>query len=152
MTATSAFPWSDLCVPPPALEDVGTEAGPSRGSLDVLVVEDHPAARRALELSLGHLGHLVFTAGTVEEACQLLRGLAVDVVVCDYALPDGDPAALLARWPQAARRVPTIAISGLLDPDLDARCCGMGCDAFLHKPLHIDVLDRTIRRLTRGEG
>lgn len=115
---------------------------------DVLVIEDHPVARRALELSLGHLGHLVFSAPSLRDAAELLRGLQIDVVVCDYHLPDGKAPDLLAHWPAGVRRVPSICISGLPDPRVHPACLAAGFDAFLAKPLAVDALQRTIRDLT----
>lgn len=117
--------------------------------LDVLVVEDHEGTRRTLELALGHLGHLVFAAGTIADAKRLLGAFRIDAMVCDIMLPDGDASELLRVWPTSLRRVPAIAISGWPDGKLGERCLRGGFDAFLPKPLHLDVLDRTLDRLTR---
>ena len=116
--------------------------------LDVLVVEDDDRVRRGLELSLGHLGHLVFAVSTIAAARSLLRGFQVDVVVCDYSLPDGDACALLDGWPTGQRRVPAIVISGRIDGL--ARCREAGVDAFLSKSLAFDELARMIRTLATG--
>lgn len=125
--------------------------GPSDGpALDVLVIEDDEPIRRALELSLGHLGHLVASAPTLGDARQLLRGIVFDIVICDFALPDGDALALVRDWPARARRVPAIAISGLRDATLGDRCLRAGFSRFIPKPLHVDVLARALRELTRS--
>ena len=123
------------------LAEVLEDSAPG-AQLDLLVVEDHEPTRRAMELALGHLGHLVVSAATLGDARSLLRTLAVDAIVCDVALPDGDARALVADWPEASRRVPAIAISGVKEADLGEACLQSDFDAFLSKPLHVQKARR----------
>lgn len=118
---------------------------------DVLVVEDHGPSRRALELSLGHLGHLVFSAASLRDARVLLGAFAIDVIVCDVHLSDGSGFELLSLRPPGLRRISTIAISGLGEPTLPDRCRRAGFDAFVAKPLQVEELAGVIRRVTRRD-
>jgi CheY-like chemotaxis protein len=83
----------------------------------VLVVDDEPAVRRALEKALGRAGHAVVIATSGEQACELLGNQAVDVVFMDLRMPGMSGRTLyhviLSQWPQLARRV--AIMSG--DPD-----------------------------------
>nr|HPH14892.1 response regulator [Burkholderiaceae bacterium] len=55
----------------------------------ILVVDDEPDLRTLYELTLLREGYRVVTAGTVEEARQLLAEQVFDVLITDMRLPDG---------------------------------------------------------------
>ncbi len=82
---------------------------PGDAPVRVGVVEDHPLFRSMLELTLGSARgvRVVASAGTVREASAALRPGAVDVVVLDIDLPDGNGIALGVTL---RRRQPTIGI------------------------------------------
>jgi len=85
----------------------------------VLIVDDEPAVRRALERAFTRRGHTVFTATSGEEACDLLRTQTVDAVLMDLRMPKMSGQTLshviLSQWPELAARV--AVMSG--DPDAD---------------------------------
>ena len=54
----------------------------------ILVVDDEPDLRTLYELTLLREGYRVETAGTVEEARQLLAEQNFDVLITDMRLPD----------------------------------------------------------------
>lgn len=56
-------------------------------SLRILVVEDEPDNRRLLEELLGLLGHVVFTAGSAEDALKVFAQNSFDVLLTDVNLP-----------------------------------------------------------------
>ena len=56
----------------------------------VLVVDDEPDIRELLELTLVRMGLGVMTAGTVEEAKELLKSERFDLCLTDMRLGDGD--------------------------------------------------------------
>ena len=63
----------------------------------ILLVEDNPAYRVALQVSLHHAGHTVWVARGVREAQTMLaaRHESVAVAVLDWYLPDGQAEAIL---------------------------------------------------------
>jgi DNA-binding NtrC family response regulator len=83
----------------------------------VLVVDDEPAVRRALEKGLVRAGHSVSTAAGGEQACELLENQTVDAIFMDLRMPGMSGRTLyhviLSQWPQLATRV--AIMSG--DPD-----------------------------------
>jgi two-component system response regulator len=81
------------------LDPVRTRSGPSRLATQgqsVLVVDDDPSFRSILVMRLTKRGALVHQAESVPEAIELLHTKHVDVVVCDYNMPQANGTALLA--------------------------------------------------------
>jgi CheY-like chemotaxis protein len=88
-------------------------------SRSVLVVDDEPAVRRALEKALTRRGHKVLLATSGEQACDLLATQTVDAILMDLRMPSMSGQTLfhviLSQWPHLASRV--AIMSG--DPDAD---------------------------------
>ena len=74
-----------------------------RPTTTVLIVDDEVPVRNLVVKILRKAAYEVLTAGTAEEALEILKVKHVDVVLTDHHLPDGDGATLakdiLARWP-----------------------------------------------------
>jgi DNA-binding NtrC family response regulator len=85
----------------------------------VLIVDDEPAVRRALEKALTRAGHSVLLAPTGEHACELLAVEQVDAILMDLRMPSMSGQTLfhviLSQWPRLAARI--AVMSG--DPDAD---------------------------------
>jgi DNA-binding NtrC family response regulator len=96
---------------------------PSRARL--LIVEDDAAIRSAFRQALGGT-HEVATAGSCAEAERLMAERPAELLLLDYALPDGTGLGLLARLARTWPDVRALLVSGDLeaaarDPD-GARC------------------------------
>jgi two-component system cell cycle sensor histidine kinase/response regulator CckA len=109
----------------------------------VLVVDDRPDVRGALENALELLGLAVYTAGSAAEAIGVLDDLrgSVDVVLSDVSMPErtgldlaGD---VRARWP----KLPVVLMSGNAEHQ-----ASQAVAAWIEKPFTLDdviaVLDR----------
>ena len=65
--------------------------------LDVLVVEDDPSTREALEIAIQALGHTCRVAADGDEAWRMLEAAHADVVISDWELPGLNGAELCRR-------------------------------------------------------
>jgi signal transduction histidine kinase len=129
----------------PAARTERFETGDRLAGRRVLVVEDDPGVRLALELLLSEWGLAIQAVASLEEAAVLLEHLAQapDLLLTDYRLPGGafgTAAVELVhrRWP-----VPTIVITGDTAPERLAEAQRSGC-RLLHKPVDPGVLRRTL--------
>jgi two-component system CheB/CheR fusion protein len=117
----------------------------------VLLVEDDPLSREALEVILAHYGARVVSAATAAQALDLYEGGGLSVLVSDIGLPDFDGCALLRtirRREAGGGHLPAIAISGYPSRETGRRARSAGFDAFLAKPVPLPVLLQTIDQLT----
>ncbi|MER3452110.1 MAG: DNA-binding response regulator, partial [Thermus sp.] len=97
----------------------------------LLLVEDDPGVREALELGLSLFGYEVVAVGTALEALDRLPG--VDLVVLDVLLPDRDGFQLL-REIRARSDLPVLMLSALGEVEWRVKGLQEGADDYLAKP------------------
>ena len=128
-------------------------------SLAVLLVEDDRELRATLRNALEVEGYAVLGAASVAEARALIahapaQGHAIDLVLLDLGLPDGDGGALLAPL-QALRRergVPVIVISAREGESGKIGLLDAGADDYLVKPFGVGELLARMRVALRHRG
>ena len=111
--------------------------------LRILVVDDNADSARALALFLRYEGHSVTTALTLAEAVAAsARVPAIDVLVSDIRLPDGNGCELLRMLRAGAGGGPrfAVALTGYDEDALREQCERAGYGLFLLKPLVIEHL------------
>ncbi|MBX3737353.1 MAG: response regulator [Candidatus Didemnitutus sp.] len=107
--------------------------------LSVLVVDDSVHIVEFISELLRRQGHSVVTARSGREAEAILDAVAVDVLITDILMPDGDGIELLNRMRRAGKNISRIvAISGggrYVDSDnCLSIAAGAGAHAVLRKP------------------
>jgi len=86
---------------------------PASKRYSVLVVDDSTHIVEFLSELLRREGHSVVSANSGRQAAAILDSVAVDVLITDVLMPDGDGIELLNRVRREGRPVPRlIAISG----------------------------------------
>jgi two-component system response regulator AtoC len=110
----------------------------------VLVVDDEPALRFAVEEVLTGRGFEVMTVESATKALEHLDG--VDVVVSDYAMPDMDGIQLLERIRTANASMPVVLVTAHGSERLAVRALKQGAYDYLTKPFDNDELFYTVER------
>lgn len=115
----------------------------------VLVVDDDPALRSALDRALKLEGYQVSFAHDGRQALQMMTSHAQDVVILDLGLPLMDGVEVCRRVRQRGDRTPVLMLTardGVSDrvEGLDA-----GADDYLVKPFALDELLARVRALLR---
>ncbi|NEW94184.1 response regulator [Rhodopseudomonas sp. BR0M22] len=87
--------------------------------MEVLVVDDEPAVRIVLDLSLGKAGHRVTVCDSGTAALDLLSQSTPAIALIDLSLPKVHGMTVLAAVRAARPELPIIVISGML-PEFDA--------------------------------
>jgi CheY-like chemotaxis protein len=123
--------------------------------LRILVVDDDPLMRRALQRLLVGLGYGdVHVAANADEAVDAARRLAPRLVLLDHNLGDSDGIEVLRRLRDAPETASAalVTITASIVPGLEDRAAAAGCDAFLPKPFDIKTLASTLERVLRARG
>ena len=116
------------------------------------MVEDEAYVRLSLGEMLRESGYDVLEAGAVEEALALLGRAAVDVVLTDYRLPDGDGLELIQRVQAAAADVPVVVLTGQGTIAAAVECLKRGASDYLLKPADPEALEVALERAVAGRA
>jgi DNA-binding response OmpR family regulator len=114
----------------------------------ILVVEDDPAIRSALQRGLTERGHAVVAAPTGIAGLETVLSERPDVVLLDLGLPDVDGLTVIGMI-RAASTVPIIVITALDDDPTMVRALDAGADDYIVKPFGTDQVAARIRAVLR---
>ena len=114
----------------------------------VLVVDDEPQIRRALETGLRVAGYAVETAENCEQALAAADMRPPEAVILDLVLPDGTGTEVcreLRKWSSAA----VIVLSVVGEEKEKVAALDAGADDYVTKPVGIDELLARLRAALR---
>lgn len=117
--------------------------------LDVLAVDDDPAALAAIAVALGSMGYRARAAGDAAEALRAHEQSPAAIVVSDWSMPGTSGVALCAALKRRPDGPYVILVSAFHD---DARLVeeARGCaDDLLGKPLDLDELELRLSAASR---
>ena len=119
----------------------------------VVVVEDQELFAEALVrlLTTGEGVSVVGRAGSVQDAVRVARDTSPDVVLLDWALPDGNGGDAARTIRSELPETKAIILSGWPDEDLLAAAIEAGCSAVLNKNRAFADLLQTIREVQKGD-
>jgi PAS domain S-box-containing protein len=135
----------------PAPELAHERALLARPAPRLLLVEDEPASRRALQLLLEDEGFTVEARSTGEEALAALPGYDPDALVVDFRLPGIDGVRLARTLRESRGALPVVIMSGH-DRTNTALAAFLRSPHTEHvsKPIDVAVLVDTLNRLVDG--
>src|SRR5512140_143919 len=115
----------------------------------ILIVEDHEKNRKLLRKVLERIGYRTVEVETGEEAIEVARAQAPDLVLMDYQLPgiDGIETFHRLRADPAIARMPIVAVTASAMPEDTERMRQAGFDGFETKPINVKNLMATIESL-----
>lgn len=114
----------------------------------LLVIEDDPAIRRLLRVTLERAGHAVAEAGTAREALSLLPIEKPEVVLLDLGLPDRDGLELVQLLKRGGEAT-LIVVSAREATSEKVAALDLGADDYLVKPFDTEELLARIRAALR---
>jgi two-component system cell cycle response regulator DivK len=112
----------------------------------ILIVEDNEQNRKLTRDLLQVHGYLTIEAETGEDALALAATRAPDLVVMDIHLPgmSGLDALAKLRAAPATRALPVVAFTASVMPQDRNEIMAAGFDAFVSKPIDLELFLRTI--------
>jgi DNA-binding response OmpR family regulator len=123
----------------------------------ILLVEDDLVLRGVMQRSLQDAGHQVATAGSVDEADQLWRAQAHDVVLLDLSLPQsahplsaaGSGLTVLRGARARGDRTPVLVLTARNRTEERIAGLDAGADDYLGKPFDLGEVEARLRALAR---
>lgn len=117
----------------------------------LLIVDDEPQVRKLLETLLQHEGYQTLTAGSGEEALQLVAQQPPDLILLDIMMPgmDGYEVASQLKGDETTAGIPIIMLSALSEPSARVNGLEAGAEEFISKPVERVELWLRVRNLLR---
>jgi two-component system response regulator MprA len=117
--------------------------------MDVLVVDDEPAVRDALQRALRAEGYRVSTAADGRQALERVAQDHPDLVVLDILMPVMDGLQVCRALREAGDRTPTLVLTARDSVSDRVEGLDAGADDYLVKPFALDELLARMRALLR---
>jgi len=117
--------------------------------LDILVVDDDPALRAALDRALKLEGYRVALAHDGRQALQMMTGGNQDAVILDLGLPLMDGVEVCRRVRERGDRTPVLMLTARDAVSDRVEGLDAGADDYLVKPFALDELLARLRALLR---
>lgn len=119
----------------------------------VLVVEDEAHLAAGLQLNLELDGYQVILARTLREAgAALLNHGAIDLILLDVMLPDGDGFSFCRQLRDAGQYMPVIMLTARSAAEDRVRGLDSGADDYMPKPFDLTELLARVRSALRRSG
>lgn len=120
----------------------------------VLIADDEPALRALLKTNLSFEGFETLTASNGEEALQVIRDEAPDVVLLDVMMPVMDGWQVLEELSKSGNRhTRVILVTAKASSEAQLQGWELGCDEYLTKPFDLDVMiDRIVEVTGRDDS
>ena len=112
----------------------------------ILIVDDDPLVRRALQTMLEHGGHVCRTAVDGAEGLEMLRAADCDVALIDMHMPRLDGLGLLAGMRQQQIQAVPLVLTGFGEVGSAVEAMKLGAFDYLTKPPDLQELTRATTR------
>jgi DNA-binding NarL/FixJ family response regulator len=118
------------------------------GRATILVVDDHPLFREALQMAVATAAPeaAIHEAGTLAQALETVRSdTAFDLILLDLMMPDSNGLTGLAALHAERPHVPIIVVSAADPAAFAHRARAYGAIGFLSKAAQLDVIAQAVR-------
>ena len=117
--------------------------------MEILVVDDDPALRAALDRAIKLEGYRVSFAHDGRQALQMMTGASQDAVILDLGLPLMDGVEVCRRARERGDRTPVLMLTARDAVSDRVEGLDAGADDYLVKPFALDELLARLRALLR---
>jgi DNA-binding response OmpR family regulator len=121
----------------------------SSRKIRILCVDDHLETREVLSAIFDHAGYETVSCATMSEGLSFATTLDFDLYLFDIQLPDGTGIDLARRVRAFDTQTPLIFLSASAYPEDIAAGMKAGAQDYIVKPMSMDHLLETVRRLLK---
>jgi DNA-binding NtrC family response regulator len=112
----------------------------------ILIIDDEPTLRDALQVALSHSGHDVFSCRTGEEGLEVFLRENPDLVLLDHWLPGINGDEVLRRIRDLGPETPVIIMTAQGSIELAVQLMKLGAFDFLVKPFELDQIEALVQK------
>lgn len=114
----------------------------------ILIVEDNDLNLKLFRDLLGANGYATYETKEGIEAISMTRTIMPDLIIMDIQLPEisGLDITKKIKVDATIKHIPILAVTAFAMKDDEQKILAAGCEAYLSKPIAIDVFLNAIRR------
>lgn len=112
----------------------------------LLAVDDEPAIRRLVQLSLSYSGYTVETADDVPTAQEMIKAKSYAMIISDLNMPGGTGLDLLEFVQRVSPETPFVLLTGTSDTATARKAIAAGAADFITKPFRPQDLVRVVEQ------
>jgi two-component system, chemotaxis family, chemotaxis protein CheY len=118
----------------------------------IMVVDDSPSFRQVLKITLNEAGYDVIEACDGKDALAKLNGVAVNLLICDLAMPNMDGMDFLRALKQLPdyRFTPVLVLTTNTSAEKKKECREMGVKAWVNKPFQPEQILAAVAKLAKS--
>jgi two-component system capsular synthesis sensor histidine kinase RcsC len=117
--------------------------------MKILVCEDNKLTLRSIELALHKAGYSVIKAADGRQGIKILEEEMVDLLITDINMPYSLGLELVRYVnTQLEEKIPVIIVTGITQKETEVHAMELGVQAYIKKPLDLDVLVDMVKQLT----
>lgn len=132
--------------PNEASSDLRNTGGGDTQRARILVVDDEAPVRAMIGAALEPEGYEIIPAASGSQALEILRRQAIDLVLTDIVMQDGNGIALLERIRSNQPHLPVVMVSAIHDISVAIDSMRRGAYDYLLRPFEREHLVATVRR------
>lgn len=119
---------------------------------DILIIDDDESIRQLVAVHLEDAGYTVRHAADGVEGLDKAAQAVLDLIILDINMPvmDGTHVMKVLRADATMDKISVIALSAMSAPEMRDDMHGLGCEAYVSKPINFAVLLSNVDRLIAG--
>ncbi|HDZ8842620.1 MULTISPECIES: response regulator transcription factor [Aeromonas] len=118
----------------------------------ILIVDDHPAIRMAVNILLKQAGHHILAeVDNGVDAISLARKNKPEMVVLDIGIPRLDGIEVIKRLKDMDPAIKVVILSGQATHHIMVRCLQAGADGFISKLDDLSLLNAALDKIKKGQ-
>lgn len=123
-------------------------------SADVLIIDDHPLFRDALEVAIGQLKDLSVTtqhSGSLAQAQSHLQNNSFDLILLDLNMSDSQDFEAISKIRGMGGETPVLIISATETPQAFSTARSLGASGFIPKSCSLPEMTLAIQTVLKGQ-
>jgi len=117
----------------------------------ILIIDDDTYICNLLENFLKHKGFETSTAYTGNSGLEKLRKEKINLILCDFRLPDADGIKMLTKIKEINNEVPVIFITAYADVRVAVQLMKMGAKDYVTKPIYHEEILQIVKKIINGD-
>jgi DNA-binding NtrC family response regulator len=115
--------------------------------MNVLLVEDDQWIRDSLRRFFANENCALMAVETGEDALEIIKGNACDIIITDYRLPGMDGLAFLKKAQDINPRLKKILLTAYMTEPVISEAFRLGVHEFIEKPFSTEDLEESLARI-----